>query len=185
MSGSLKMIFLLILFCPSVLKSREITGGYAESSVLASGKWFRMAVTTDAIYRIDYSTLRNLGFDNPINTRIYGNNCGQLSYYNNDAGPDDLEEIAVYLNTGADGVFNEGDYLLFYAQGTGRWKYDTEKEEYGYLRHNYSDTAYYFITSSSQPGLKIESAEMPSSGPGYFSDTSDALWNTRRKTTTC
>lgn len=176
MSGSLKMIFLLILFCPSVLKSQEITGGYAESSVLASGKWFRMAVTTDAVYKIDYSTLRNLGFDNPKNTRIYGNNCGQLSYYNNDASPDDLEEIAVCLNTGADGVFNEGDYLLFYAQGTGRWKYDPEKDEYGYLRHNYSDTAYYFITSSSQPGHKIESAEMPSSGPGYFSDTSDALW---------
>lgn len=176
MSRSLKMIFLLMLFCPPLLKSQEIRGGYAESSVLSSGKWFRMAVTTDAVYRIDYSTIRSIGLDNPTNPRIYGNNCGQLSYYNDDASPDDLREIASYLHTGADGVFNEGDHLLFYARGTGRWKYDPEKEEYGYLRHNYSDTAYYFITSSAQPGQRTESSEMPSSSPGYFSDTSDALW---------
>ena len=31
-----------------------------------------------------------------------------------------LKKIAIYIETGADGIFNDGDYLLFYGQGTGQ-----------------------------------------------------------------
>ncbi|MCK7535912.1 MAG: hypothetical protein MZV63_35460 [Marinilabiliales bacterium] len=51
---------------------------------------------------------------------------------------------------GSDGIFNEGDYLLFYAEGTHRWKYDRATGNYEFLRHCYSDTAWYFLTS--EPG---------------------------------
>ena len=43
----------------------------AESSVLSKGKWFKIAVTEDGIYRIDYSRLRQLGLENPSNPLIY------------------------------------------------------------------------------------------------------------------
>ena len=69
----------------------------AENSVLSEGKWFKIAVTEDGIYRIDYSRLRQTGLENPSNPIIIGNNSGQLSYYNDDPKPDDLKEITIYI----------------------------------------------------------------------------------------
>ncbi len=146
-----------------------------ESSVLSKGKWFRIAVTEDGIYRIDYSRLRDMGLENPSNPRIYGNNAGQLSYYNNDPAPDDLKEMAIFIS-GNDSVLDEGEYLLFYAKGTGRWIFNYEKGDYSYLSHNYSDTAFYFITSEVLPGKRISTASAPTAPPGYFSSESDALF---------
>jgi len=144
------------------------------SSVLSSGKWFKIAVTKDGIYRIDYSKLNQLGLENPSNPKIYCNNSGQLSYYNNDHGPDDLQELSIYIS-GNDNIFNEGEFLLFFGQGTNRWIFNDTIENYDFLRHNYSDTAYYFLTSGSAPGKKISIAAKPSQPENYTSSESDAL----------
>lgn len=97
---------------------------YAHSSVLKQGKWIRLAVTEPGIYRIDYSQIRDMGFTDPSAATLYGNNTGQLSFYNDGSAPDDLRKIAFKTEAGSDGIFNEGDYLLFYAEGTHRWIYD-------------------------------------------------------------
>ena len=85
---------------------------------------------------------------------IYGNNSGQLSYYNDDPKPDDLKESVNLYFRQMIMYLNEGEYLLFFAKGTGRWIYNYYTREYNYLRHNYSDTAFYFITSGPAPGKK-------------------------------
>ena len=95
---------------------------------------------------------------------------------NDGSGPDDLREIAIYTNTGSDGIFNEGDYLLFYGKGTNRWIYDYSTGDFNHLRHNYSDTAFYFITSGPSPGKRIEVANESLMQPNYFSAASDALY---------
>jgi hypothetical protein len=148
----------------------------AGSSVLATGKWFKIAVTADGAYRIDYSELKDIGLENPSNPKIYGNNYGQLSYYNNDPKPDDLKEIPVMFVYDRDTVFNEGDYLLFYAKGTHRWIFNNSKNEYYYLRHNYSDTAYYFITSVPSAPKKILRSETITTSATYSSSSYDALY---------
>lgn len=170
-------IFLLLL----LLNNLEIIGqegreDFASSSVLAAGKWFRIGVTSDGVYRIDFKTLAGIGLDNPSAPRLFGNNHGQLSFYNNDPKPDDLKEIAIYMDKGSDGIFNQGDYLLFYAQGTGRWVFDETTGGYDFLRHHYSDTAWYFITSMQGEGRLIDDAEEPDSPADYFSSVSDALF---------
>ncbi|HQK70687.1 MAG TPA: type IX secretion system sortase PorU [Bacteroidales bacterium] len=149
---------------------------FADESVLATGKWFKIAVIDEGVYRIPFSTLQKLGLTNPANPRIYGNNFGQLSYYNDSPKPDDLKEIAILLVTGTDGIFNEGDYLLFYAQSTHRWKYDRSTDSYRFIRHNYSDTAYYFLTSSPSPGKYITTVPSLVSAPDYTSFSHDALF---------
>jgi hypothetical protein len=153
-----------------------IMESYTPSSVLSSGKWFKIAVTEDDIYRIDFSRMKQLGLDYPSNPRIFGNNQGQLSYFNDGSQPDDLQEIAVYIYTGSDGVFNEGDYLLFYGKGTNRWLYDTSTRDFNFLRHNYSDTAYYFITSGPVQGKRIGPAAEPLLQVNFSSAVSDALY---------
>lgn len=168
-------IILLILFLP--FSSQGQTGNnYVSSSRLSEGKWFKIAVTEDGIYRIDFNTLKRIGLDNPSCPRVFGNNCGQLSYYNDNTGPDDLKEIAVSLQKGTDGIFNEGDYMLFYAESPGKWQYDPSAGEYYFLRHNYSDTSFYFISSSATPGISIEDEAEPAGQPNYFSSVSDALY---------
>lgn len=147
---------------------------YAFSSVLSSGQWFRIAVISEGVYRIDYSALKSIGLSDPSSPRIFGNNQGQLSYYNDGTAGDDLTEMAIYLSTGSDGVFNEGDYLLFYGQGTHRWKYD-QSLGFSYLRHNYSDTAYYFLTSGAG-GKRIMEIPHPQDQLTGISSHSDALY---------
>ncbi len=84
--------------------------------------------------------------------------------------------MAIFIYTGSDGIFNDGDYLLFYAKGTGRWNYNQTTKEYDYLHHNYSDTAFYFITSGPDPGKKILNSTEPSQTATYTSSESDALF---------
>ena len=173
--------FAVMLFSLNLTLS-GITESYSSSSVLSSGKWYKIAVTEDNIYRIDFSRLKQLGLDYPSNPRIFGNNQGQLSYFNDGSGPDDLKEIAIYTYTGSDGIFNEGDYLLFYGKGTNRWIYDNSTGDFNYLRHNYSDTAFYFITSGPLQGKRIVNATGSLLQPNYFSAASDALYIHEKET---
>jgi len=173
---SILILFIIIISVPQVC-AQTGKSGYVARSVLADGQWFKIAVTADGIYRIDYSKLKQLGCSNPSNPRIFGNNWGQLSFYNDDPKPDDLKEISILLVKGSDGVFNEGDYLLFFGMGTHRWKYDASTNNYNFVRHNYSDTAYYFLTTSSVPGKTIVNAQAIASSAGYSSSEYDALYN--------
>src|SRR5512135_145468 len=147
MNKSLNILSLTFLMICAASRAQTPDGQYAGSSVLSSGKWFKIAVTADGIYRITYETLKNLGIENPSNPKLYSNNNGQLSYFNDNSAPDDLRETGIWINTGSDGIFNEGDYLLFYGQGTHRWVYNKIENDFDFVRHNYSDTAFYFITS--------------------------------------
>ncbi|HOB83406.1 MAG TPA: type IX secretion system sortase PorU [Bacteroidales bacterium] len=172
----LHKISLIFIFIPGILLCQPAKDSYSSSSVLSAGQWFKVAVLKDGIYRIDYSRLRQAGANNPALPRIFANNSGQLSYYTSDPSPDDLTEVSVLLVTGQDGIFNEGDYLLFFGQGTGRWKFNINSGEYDFMRHNYSDTAYYFITSGTVPSKRITDAVIPSGPPDYQSSGSDVLY---------
>jgi hypothetical protein len=82
-----------LLLLSADLFAQNSKDSYSSSSILSQGLWFKIAVTSDGIYRIDYSKLKQLGLENPSNPRIFGNNTGQLSYYN-DAH---LQEVMAYL----------------------------------------------------------------------------------------
>ncbi|MFN8242029.1 MAG: type IX secretion system sortase PorU [Bacteroidales bacterium] len=164
---------MIALLIPVLVKGQE---KWVNSSVLATGQWVKLAVTSGGVYRIDYSKLKQLGFSNPANPRLFGNNFGQLSYYNNDPKPDDLKEIPVFLSKGSDGIFNEGDYLLFYSSPTHRWRYNAPTGEYSFSRHNYSDTVFYFITSTLEPGKMISEAVQNTSPANYVTSSTDMLY---------
>lgn len=141
------LLITVIMLMPALPATSQ---NYVPSSVLGRGTWMKIAVTEPGIYRLDYSKIREMGITNPSTAVLYGNNTGPLSFYNNGSAPDDLRKVAVMAVKGSDGIFNEGDYLLFYAEGTHRWKYNRNDASYEFLRHCYSDTAWYFVTS--EPG---------------------------------
>jgi len=176
MKKLIQILPFFLLFQSAILYSQAGKDSYSNSSVLSSGEWYKIGVTTDGIYRIDYSDIKQLGLGNPSNPKIFSNNFGQLSYYNDDTKPDDLKEVAIYTHTGSDGIFNEGDYILFFGEGTNRWIYNSTSGDYDFIKHNYSDTAFYFITSGTTPGKRIISEAEPSNAANYFSSESDALY---------
>ena len=169
-------ISVALLLLTADIYAQNSKDSYSSASKLSEGIWFKIAITSDGIYRIDYSKLKQLGLENPSNPMIFGNNYGQLSYFNDAPKPDDLKEIAIQLYTGSDGIFNDGDYLLFFAKATGRWIYNQTTGQYDYLRHNYSDTAFYFLTSGPEPGKQIVDAIEPTEPASYNSSESDALF---------
>lgn len=175
MARVLIQISLFLSLMISDLQSQEIKGPYSASSVLNEGNWFKIAITENGVYRIDFARLKQLGLANPSFPRLYGNNNGQLPYYNGIKESDDLREISIFLEKGNDGIFNEGDFMLFAGERTSRWTFDANVGHYNYLRHNYSDTAFYFLTSGSGEGKVIQNSENPAGTINYFSSESDAL----------
>ncbi len=171
---AMRRFFEIILILIPVLCSDLYAQNRVSSSVLSGGTWFKIAITGDGIYRIDYSRLKQLGISNPSKPRIYANNSGQLSYYNKPTSPDDLKEMAIFIS-GNDSILNEGEYLLFFGKATHRWIFNHNEKSYSYLRHNYSDTAYYFLTSDNLTGKRIETKDNNFTA-GNISTASDALF---------
>ena len=46
---------------------------------------------------------------------------------------DDLQAIQLYMNKGQDGIFNAGDYILFYGSGPVTWKYNSIGSVYSFM----------------------------------------------------
>ncbi|MBN2761618.1 MAG: type IX secretion system sortase PorU [Bacteroidales bacterium] len=130
---------------------------YAVSSVLATGKWYKIKIQKDGIYKLTYEDLEKTGLVNPGNIRVYGNGGRALPVRNANRRPDDLQENAIYMESGSDGIFNKGDYILFYGKGVVSWQYDTVNDFFAQVINEYSDAAYYFLTTDLGPGKKIQS----------------------------
>ncbi len=162
------LLFTLSMILPVLQASGQ---GYSSASVLGKGRWVKIAVTEPGVYRLDWSQIKDMGFSDPASLVIYGNNTGQLSFYNDGSAPDDLKKIAFKAEKGSDGIFNEGDYLLFYGEGSHRWVYNRNSRSYEFLRHHYSDTAYYFATSLAGGAATI-TAESPPAQPYNRSSSS-------------
>ncbi len=158
----------LVSFELSIVPANELKSGarsvhtYASNSVLQSGTWYKIALSTNGIYKLSYSFLQGMGIDvtsvNPQNIRVYGNGGKALAELNSVPRPDDLIENAIYVEGENDGVFNENDYVLFYGQGTTTWTYDSTAScnKYKHSLNLYSDSAYYFITTDLGAGKRIQ-----------------------------
>ncbi|TVT40605.1 type IX secretion system sortase PorU [Hymenobacter setariae] len=146
---------------------------FAQRSVLQSGDWFKIGVPTNGIYKLDRTALSSLGLPvasiDPRRIQIYGNATGVLPQANAAPRPDDLVENNVLLvGDNNDGVFDAGEYFLFYAPGPHVWAIDsTNKVPTGFRHINnvYADTAYYFVTVGSANGRRVPTAAAPASPP--------------------
>ncbi len=136
-----------------ILKSAK---SYSENSVLATGEWYKVKIPESGIYKLTYNELTGMGLSNPADLRVYGNGGKQLPFMNSESRPDDIIENAIYMEKGSDGIFNSGDYILFYGEGPVTWEYDQEDGLFRHSIHAYAHTSYYYLTTSLGPGKKIE-----------------------------
>ncbi len=129
---------------------------YTDNSVLSSGKWYKVSVPREGIFKMDYNFLKNLGLDvdnlDPRNLRVYGNGGGMLPELNAAFRHDDLQENAIRVIGESDGKFNQNDYILFYGQSPHRWHYNATKQRFNHTYHLYTELTYYFITADPVQG---------------------------------
>lgn len=139
-----------------VRAATQTNGRYAAHSVLASGKWVRIRVANEGVYQLTKSFLASAGFSDPSKVKLYGYGGmmqdSVITYSGTNRNYDDLEEIPLY---------RDGSRILFYANGTTRWKY--VRGMWRHVNNPYSSYSYYFLTEGDAP-LAIQDAEPAASG---------------------
>jgi len=141
---------------------------YAANSVLASGTWYKLSTGSAGIYKIDVAFLASVGINtanlSSSSIRLYGNGGQMLPEANADKRKDDLQEVAIYLADGGDGIFSGSDFFLFYAPGPDEWVKDSVNQRFIHQKNIYSDKSYYFLTVGGN-GKRIPAAPLVTS-PG-------------------
>ena len=150
----------------------ERGGPFTFNSALAGNTSWKFGVANSGIYKLDYAFLKNtLGIsdlDNvdPRTIRLFGNGGAMLPEKNSDPRPDDLIENAIQVVGEADGKFDAGDYILFYAVGPDPWYYraSANDPELTVRKNLYDRYAWYFIKTGDGNGLRVaEQASVPAS----------------------
>jgi hypothetical protein len=144
------------------------------NSVLDQGSWYKFYVEKTGVYRLSKDFLNSLGVNtngtDPRTIKIYGQGGNMLPLVNSEFYPLDPTENAIKFIGEEDGVFNNEDYILFYAEGPGS-SFDVGGD--GALfdvtsntNHNvFTDKAYYFINVSSGFGKRIQPLVEPQVEP--------------------
>lgn len=136
----------------ALAKNSSAAERYAANSILATGKWAKIRVSSSGVYQITESLIRKAGFSSLSKIKVYGYG-GNLQAERLDGNTlkelDDLKEVATY---------DRGKSRLFYARGPVSWSSPTATRR---TRNPYSDYGYYFITettNSEEEPLKADSA---------------------------
>lgn len=119
---------------------------YSAHSVLSSGTWVKIRVKEEGIYELTASKLKDMGFKDISKVKVYGYG-GRLLPVNltatgEDALTDDLEEIPLYRKKNS---------VLFFAEGTIRWTFNTTRQRWTHENNHYSSYSYYFVTEGDAP----------------------------------
>ncbi|MEK9619165.1 MAG: hypothetical protein VW078_03595 [Flavobacteriales bacterium] len=146
-------LYLLTDFKVQIVKKTNLlnrfkNSTFASQSVLNNGSnWFKLSNFESGVYKIDYNymvTNSIISSEIPSNSiHLFSNNKGLLSPINDDSRPDDLEQQSIFVFDDGDGLFSQGDYILFYLNGPDRINFDGQN--FNHTKHIYSDSAYCFL----------------------------------------
>ncbi|MBR1769586.1 MAG: type IX secretion system sortase PorU [Bacteroidales bacterium] len=169
MTKRLKDTYLYLFFFGILLFAQSVfaqTPYYPENSVLAEGKWYKITVSSDGLYKLTYNDFISMGFSaeeiDLDNLSVFGNGGTAISEINSEYKFSDLRENALYVN-------KQGRYALFYAKGPVETVFDYADSTFSFRMHPYSDIATYFVTFDPSIGEKKRMQQKES--PQTFSKT--------------
>ena len=142
-----------------------------DNSVLSTGDWYRFYVEKSGIYKISKSFLSSLGLNTNVDPRkikIFGSGGRMVPLLNSEVYPFDLTENAIKFIGENDGVFDNQDYILFYAEGLDNWNQENQTN-----LNLYSTKSYYYVTSSGVDGKRISDLNQPTDTPTTTINTFD------------
>lgn len=118
------------------------TSFYAEHSALASGHWFKIAVSESGLYSIPNATLRSWGFSDPSRVRIHGYGGRRI---------DDVLSTSTYVDDlplAPQMITDAG--VVFYGVGPDTWERSSSTNYYHRETSPYTEYGYYFVTESDE-----------------------------------
>jgi hypothetical protein len=131
----------------------------AAASVLSAGTWYRIETKESGIYKLTYQNLKQLGLNpdniDPRSLSLFGNHGGVLPQANSSARYDDLMENAIYVFGENDGVFNQEDYILFYANGPDTTSWNIVSNRFNHSHHPYSNSTSFYLSPDAGTGKRI------------------------------
>lgn len=140
------------------------------NSNLRSGDWYRFAVDTTGVHKLNKNFLNSLGIDtrniNPKNIRIYGHGGKSLPLLNSETVSNDLIENTIQVIGEEDGVFNDSDHILMYAIGPKKYNSDNNSHI-----NPYSDNSYYYVNISQGNGARMSTATEPTANANVTYNT--------------
>ena len=146
----MKRILCALLFVFGLLTSAWADSSrYASESVLNSGKWVKIQVAEDGIYKLTAADLKKMGFSNLDKVAVYGYGGWPLDEDFSTTYIDDVPEVAVWRSA---------DYLLFYGKGPRKWEYSYSDKSFIHTNNPYSNYGYYFVTEKETAGRTMEKA---------------------------
>lgn len=146
----MKRILCALLFVFGLLTSAWADSSrYASESVLNSGKWVKIQVAEDGIYKLTAADLKKMGFSNLDKVAVYGYGGWPLDEDFSTTYIDDVPEVAVWRGA---------DYLLFYGKGPRKWEYSSSDKSFIHTNNPYSNYGYYFVTEKETTGRTMEKA---------------------------
>ena len=146
----MKRILCALLFVFGLLTSAWADSSrYASESVLNSGKWVKIQVAEDGIYKLTAADLKKMGFSNLDKVAVYGYGGWPLDEDFSTTYIDDVPEVAVWRGA---------DYLLFYGKGPRKWEYSFSDKSFIHTNNPYSNYGYYFVTEKETAGRTMAKA---------------------------
>jgi hypothetical protein len=158
---------------------RDSRSNYASSSVLSSGNWYKVAIANNGIYKIDFNFIKTkLGVEpssvSMNKLAVFGNGGGMVPDRNSVSRADDLLENPTFINdANGNNRFDDGDYILFYADGADKWRFNTSTNVFNHEKNLYSDKNYYFITTTNGTGKRANPVTFSGPASNTFSDFND------------
>ena len=85
---------ILAVFCSSNASAFN-PSYFATNSRLATGKWVKVMIPESGMYEITYEELREMGFNNPAQVKIYGHGGNRISEVLSSSFDDDLTPVPI------------------------------------------------------------------------------------------
>jgi hypothetical protein len=135
------LTFFLIGCCFPIL-------GRGQVGLLSKGNWVKIAVPNEGVYQLTGAQFKAMGFTGKLNAnqvQLFGMDLANLSEKVPNVLPDSLTEMAIEMQDGGDGIFDDQDKLLFYAQGHYKWVNTNLLEAPIRQKITSSDSLYFFL----------------------------------------
>lgn len=157
---------------------RELPG------ILSAGDWYRLRFASEGLYKLTPEWLQTVGLS-PSRVRtdelvLYGGGRGMLPEANSAYRPDGLQQYPLQFHGDGDGVFEAGEYYLFYVPGSELLTLDPATSRLARTPHPYDDDSYLYLCPSGH-GLPVTRMDtlpplvLPGPGPLPVSYRADHL----------
>jgi hypothetical protein len=125
------------------------------NSLLNNGAWYKFYVEETGVFKLTKSFLNFIGIStnglDPRNIKIYGSGGAMIPYLNDSNFPIDPAENSIKVVGEADGVFDNEDYILFYAIGPKGFNPDNNSHI-----NSYNDKTFYYVNVSNGLGKRVQ-----------------------------